>query len=266
MSGILAANICTLYFNYLCHIPCSFAGFYIVKQYLRRIFKWNISMEYLHWIFHLNISAEYLHGILLIPYSYGNIISLQQHFELDSFIQYVGRLPSLPSSSRRGCSSVRGHYIGFCKIGAQWFRFDNAVVHRVTLLHSYCINLTIYRRRDTPGYDTSTDLTIIPELQKSVILNRHNSQSNNITEDPKSSNSSKPPIISGNDPDLAPHPEPPKTPAIKPERPTRSQPYRSKKEYVVYYGMDSQSSSDEGKPDRTHPDEEYVPPSNKGMK
>ena len=181
-------------------------------------------------------------GIFLIAYSYANIIFLQQHFKLDSFIQYVGRLPSLPSSSRRGRFSVRGHYIGFQKIGAQWFRFDDAVVHRITLLHSYCINLAIYRRRDTPGYDTSTDLTIIPELQKSVILNRRNSQSNNVTEDPKSSNSSKPPVISGNDPDLGPHPQPPKTPAIKPERPTRSQPYRSKKEYVVYYEMDSQCS------------------------
>ena len=203
-------------------------------------------------------------GILLIAYSYGNIIFLQQHFELDSFIQYIGRLPSLPSSSRQGRSSVRGHYIGFHKIGVQWFRFDDAVVHRVTLLHSYSINLAIYRRLDTPGYDTSTDLTIIPKLQKSIILNRRNSQSRNITEDPKSSESNKPPLISGNDPDLDPHP--PKTPAIKPERPTHSQPYRSKKEYVVYYGMDSQSSSDEAKPDHTHPDEEYVPPSNKGMK
>ena len=218
------------------------------------------------WIFHLNISAEYLHGIFLIAHSYGNIIFLQQHFKLDFFIQYVGHLPSLPSSSRRGHSSVRGHYIGFRKIGAQWFKFDDAVVHRITLLHSYCINLTIYRRLDTPGYDTSTDLTIIPKLQKSVILNRHNSQSNNVTEDPKSSNSGKLPVISGNDPDLDPHPQPPKTPAIRPEWPTCSQPYRSKKEYIVYYGMDSQSSSNEAKPDRIHPDEEYVPPSNKGMK
>ena len=196
----------------------------ICAEYSSGIFQRNICIGYFSWIFQLNISAEYLQGIFLIAHSYGNIISLQQHFELDSFIQYVSHLPFLPSSFRRGRSSVRGHYIGFRKIGAQWFRFDDAVVHRVTLLHSYCINLTIYRRRDTPGYDTSTDLTIIPELQKSVILNRCNSQSNNVTEDPKSSNSSKPPVISGNDPDLGPHPQPPKTPAIKPERPTHSQP------------------------------------------
>ena len=162
--------------------------------------------------------------------------------------------------------SVRGHYIGFRKIGAQWFRFDDAVVHQVNLLQSYCINLAIYRRQDTPGYDMSTDLTIIPQLQKSIILNRRNSQSNNFTEDPNSSNSIKPPLISPNNSDLPADPDPPKTPVIKLEKPTCSQPYRSKKKYVVYYGMDSQSSSDEGKPDRTHPDEEYVPPSAKGTK
>ena len=68
-----------------------------------------------------------------------------------------------------------GHYIGFRKINDEWFHFDDGVVHRVQILHKYNVNLVVYRRNDTPAFMPPVDLSGIPHLQKSVVLNRKNS-------------------------------------------------------------------------------------------
>ena len=54
------------------------------------------------------------------------------------------------------------------------------------------------------------------------------------------------------------------TGSLKLEVPTRSQPNRGNKSYVLYYGIGSESSSDENIEDRTHSDSEYVQPKSRG--
>ena len=130
-------------------------------------------------------------------------------------------------------------------------------------MQAYNINLAIYRHSDTPPYDTSTDLTIIPQLGKPVILNRCKDEATD-SADP----SGQPPLISGQGDTgnvVSSSSNSTKT-TVKPEWPTRVQPYRKNKEYVVYYAMDSDSSSNEPTTDKTHPDEKYVPLNLKGIK
>ena len=128
-------------------------------------------------------------------------------------------------------------------------------------MQAYIINLTIYQCYDTPGYDTSTDLTVIPELGKPVILNR---RKNDVGDSVP--HGGKPPLISeeGDQGDVLPSSSKSTMASVRPEHPTRVQPYRRNKEYIVYYAMDSESSSDEPTTDKMHPDEEYIPPSLKG--
>ena len=131
-------------------------------------------------------------------------------------------------------------------------------------MRAYNINLAIYCRYDTPGYDMLMDLTIILELGKPVILNRHKTDENTSNVDDSLDNGGKPALISGDQADVASSSTKSDSTSLQPEHPTHSQPYRSKKDYVVYYAMDSDSSSDELRPDKTHPDQEYIPPSLKG--
>ena len=84
------------------------------------------------------------------------------NYVLDSFIQYVGRLPT---TQTRDCS-VRAHYIGFHKMGNNWYRFDDVVVHKVTLMCAYSVNLVIYCMPEVPAYDPPMSLDAIPELRK----------------------------------------------------------------------------------------------------
>ena len=94
--------------------------------------------------------------------------AFQQDYQLDSFVQCVDHLPTVRT---RDCS-LHAHYIAFQKMGDQWFCFNDGVVHKVNLLQTYSINLVIYRLENTEGYNPPMDLSSIPELGKSVVLNR----------------------------------------------------------------------------------------------
>lgn len=189
----------------------------------------------------------------------------QVNFTLDSFIQYVGRLPTSRTRSR----NVRGHYIGFRRINDNWYRFDDAVVHQINRQNSYSVNLVIYRRQDVPQFISGSDLSCIHVLGPVTILNRKSatanvkdSMSKDNEDNVNGSERLKPPLIT-------PSKESPKestkysTP-LKPEHPDRVQPSRGNKDFVIYYAYDSLSSSDEEPVDRTHTDHEYIPPRNKG--
>ena len=177
---------------------------------------------------------------------------------MDCFIQYTARLRQ--SRTRRG--SVQGHYIAFRQIEQEWYRFDDAVVHKVDLNRSYSVNLVIYRRHDMPAYICPASLANVKLLQRAVPLNRKPpGKANNSSDEPSSSK--KPNLItpdSSNSGAPAAHGS-----KLKPEAPTRSQPTRANKAYVVYYSIGSESSSDENVEDRTHTDSEYVQPKSKGM-
>ena len=98
-----------------------------------------------------------------------------------------------------------------------------------------------------------------PYRSRSVPLNRRLKPK--VTED-ETSSSSKPPLIT---PDERTSPKARSaTGSLKVEVPTRSQPNRGNKSYVVYYGIDSESSSDENIEDKMHSDSEYVQPKSRG--
>ena len=181
------------------------------------------------------------------------------HYALDSFIQYTARLLTV----RLRESKWHGHYIAFRKMGDQWLRFDDAVVHRVQLQRNYNVNLVIYRHQDRDPYISPLDLTQIPSLGRSVILNRKTTSAQSVAPPDKSSPaSSRPSLITY---EAGPSTiEPVDSPMIKPKMPTHQQPGRASKEYVVYYGIDSKSSDEENSVDRTHPDSEYIPENPKG--
>ena len=194
--------------------------------------------------FAMNISSEYLCRIF------------QVHYTLDSFIQYVGRLPTSRTRSR----NVRGHYIGFRRMGQQWYRFDDGVVHKINIQRRYNVNLVFYRRQDIPPFISGADLSRIPTLGKVTVLNRKPSLRNAQDGDKKPDISSRPPLITP----AAEKASPKIMTPLPVEHPERIQPSRHHKDYVVYYPYDSLSSSDDEIIDRTHRDEEYKPPKNKG--
>ena len=160
-------------------------------------------------------------------------------------------------------SKRRGHYITFRKIREQWLRFDDAVIHCVQLQRSYNVNLVIYRHQDRDAYVSPLDLTQIPSLGRSVILNRKTPSAQLVALSQKSSpTSGRPSLITY---EAGPSTRDPIDSAMmKPEMPTHQQPGRASKEYVVYYGVDSQSSDKENSIDKTHPDSEYIPDNPKG--
>ena len=113
-------------------------------------------------------------------------------------------------------------------------------------------------------------LESIPELGKSIILNRKKSDNNIEPSNNKnlrssgSMNEGPPPLISSQastSTNGATHSE---SQTLGPEILTRRQPSRGSKDFVVYFGADSQSSGDEAPPDRTHPDTDYIPDDNTG--
>ena len=188
---------------------------------------------------------------------------MQSNFSLDGFIQYVGRLPTRGRTHR----NVRGHYIGFRKIGPNWYRFDDGVVHRVDLQAHYNVNLVMYRHQDTPAFISGADLSSVPVLGKVTILNRKpkpfvpQPQDNDIPDEVPEN--TRPPLITKTDPE--PKSAEKSSNTLKPERPQRHQPSRANKAYVLYYAPDSLSSSQEDIVDKTHSDSEYIPPNKKGM-
>ena len=181
-------------------------------------------------------------------------------YELDSFIQYVRRLPTICTRSKNVC----GHYIRFRKINGEWFRFDDGVVHQVQIQREYNVNLVVYRWNDTPAFMPPVDLSGIPHLQKSVVLNWKNSSGD--TNDNKNTNgtsSQRPPLITPSSTDGNGVCSAGNLPSI--EKPQRMQPYRQNKDYVVYYAPDSTSSSEEPMEDCTHSDTDYIPPKSAGI-
>ena len=159
---------------------------------------------------------------------------------------------------------MRGHYIGFRKINDEWFRFDDGVVHRVQILHEYNVNLVVYRRNDTPAFMPAVDLSGIPHLQKSVVLNRKNSGGDaNDNENTNGTSSQRPPLITLSSTDGNGVWSAGNLPSI--EKPQRMQPYRQNKDFVVYYTPDSTSSSEEPMEDPTHSDTDYIPPKSAGI-
>ena len=181
-------------------------------------------------------------------------------YELDSFIQYFGRLPTIRTRSK----NVRGHYIGFRKINDEWFCFDDGVVHRVQIQQEFNVNLVVYRRNDTPAFMPPVDLSGIPHLQKSVVLNRKNSSGDaNDNKTTNGTSSQRPPLITPSSTDGNGVRSAANLPSI--EKPQRMQPYRRNKDYVVYYAPNSTSSSEEPMEDRTHSDTDYIPPKSAGI-
>ena len=159
---------------------------------------------------------------------------------------------------------MRGHYIGFRKINDERFCFNDAVVHQVQILREYNVNLVVYRRNDTPAFLPPIDLSGIPHLQKSVVLNRKNSGVN--TNDKKNTNdtsSQRPPLITPSSTDGNGVWSASNLSSI--EKPQGTQPYRQNKDYIVYYTPNSTSSSEEPMEDHTHSDTDYIPPKSAGI-
>ena len=125
------------------------------------------------------------------------------------------------------------------------------------------MNLVIYKCQDRDPYVSPLDLTQIPSLGRSVILNRKTANAQSVAPPDKLSPlSGRPSLITY---EAGPSTmDPVDSPMMKPKMPTHQQPGRASKEYVVYYGIDSQSSDEENSVDRTHPDSEYIPENPKG--
>ena len=156
-----------------------------------------------------------------------------------------------------------GHYIAFRKIEEQWLWFDDAVIHHVQLQRSYNVNLVIYRSQDRDAYISPLDLMQIPSLGRSVILNRKTPNAQSVAPSQKSSSTSGRPSLIMYEAGSSTR-DTIDSAMMKPEMPTHQQPGRASKEYVVYYGVDSQSSDKENSIDKTHPNSEYIPDNPKG--
>ena len=173
-------------------------------------------------------------------------------------MQYTARL----SAVRTWESKRRGHYIAFCQIQGVWYRFDDAIVHSVVLQPSYNVNIVIYKWGDQLDYHSAVDLSHVPRLGRSVILNRSNKKSpSEQAADQVAEEIQRPPLIT-------PEKNTPSTStqgiALTAEHPTRCQPKRGDKDYVIYYADDSQSSDEENIVDKTHSDSEYTPSKHRG--
>ena len=189
-------------------------------------------------------------------------LCFQTNYVLDSFIHYVGRLPTTRTRDR----SVRAHYIAFCKMGDTWYRFDDGVVHKVTLMHAYSVNLVIYHMAEVPPYDPPMSLAAVPELGRSVILNRKKSETLQNVLTPSLQHPGLPSLITSTETTSSDVGNSMASNGMRPERLTRMQPSRRNKDFVVYFGLDSQSSGEEVPLDHTHPDSDYVPDTNRGLK
>ena len=107
------------------------------------------------------------------------------------------------------------------------------------------------------------DLTQIPSLGRSVILNRKTPSAQSVAPSQNSSPASGRPLLIIYDTGPSTR-DPIDSAMMKPEMPTWQRPGRASKEYVVYYGVDSQSSDEENSIDKTHPNSEYIPDNPKG--
>ena len=87
-------------------------------------------------------------------------------YELESFIEYVGKLPGRQSKSM----AIQAHYVGYQIRDDCVLRFDDAAVHKVDLQEEYNVNLVFYRRSDIPPHAWRTYTDSIPVLTRPVYL------------------------------------------------------------------------------------------------
>ena len=95
----------------------------------------------------MNIKLEYCKStptlVLLLAHEHIALI-FQVLYHLDSFIQYVGQLPTIATHDYRIC----GHYIAFKKVNDTFIRFNDGMVHEVELEVDYTVNLLFYQHDD----------------------------------------------------------------------------------------------------------------------
>ena len=151
-------------------------------------------------------------------------------------------------------------------MGDTWYRFDDGVGHRINLMHVYSVNLVIYHMAEVPPYDLPMSLAAVPELGKSVILNRKKTETPQNAPTPSLQNPGRPSLITPTETTSSDVGNSMASNGIRPERPMCMQPSRRNKDFVVYFGLDSQSSGEEAPPDCTHPDSDFVPNTNRGLK
>ena len=95
----------------------------------------------------MNIKLKYCNcthtHVLVIPHEHICRI-FQVLYHLDSFLQYVGQLPTIATHDYRICR----HYIAFKKVNDTFVRFNDGLVHKVELEVDYTVNLLFYQRDD----------------------------------------------------------------------------------------------------------------------
>ena len=133
-------------------------------------------------------------------------------------------------------------------------------------MRAYSVNLVIYRMAEVPAYDPPMSLAAIPELGKSVILNRMKSETLQNALTPSLQNPGHPALITSTETSTSDVGNSMASNGMRPERPMHMQPSRKNKDFVVYFRLDSQSSGEEAPPDPTHPDSDYVSDTNRGLK
>ena len=133
-------------------------------------------------------------------------------------------------------------------------------------MHAYSVNLVIYRMAEVPAYDPPMSLAAVPELGKSVILNRKKSETLQNALTPSLQNPGWPSLITSTETSSSDVGNSMASNGMRPERPMRMQPSWKNKDFVVYFGLDNQSLVEEAPLDRTHPDSDYVPDTNRGLK
>ena len=189
----------------------------------------------------------------------------QIHYNLESFIEYIGRIPSIRTRE----TSVRAHYVCYKKVEAQWLRMDDASVHKVDLMTDYNINLLFYRRANVPIQTWNLYLDFLPSWRP-YNMPAHPALNNSVDSNASSNFSRgsysralpfKPPLITHEE--LSP-PRPQEPVLMTPENPSRVQPKRQSSTYSQFVpDTDSESST---APASDKEDSEYVPPENKGNK
>ena len=90
---------------------------------------------------------------------------MQEFFELDAFVEYVGRLPS--SNSTR----TRAHYIAYRYVAHHWHQNDDHRCHITNIYGDYKINMAFYKHISTAKHDNFTieDEGIL-NWRKSVVI------------------------------------------------------------------------------------------------
>ena len=113
----------------------------------------------------MNIKLEYCKcthtHVLFIPHEHIRRI-FQVLYHLDSFIQYLGQLPTIATRDYR----IHGHYIAFKKVNDMFIRFNDGMVHEVELEVDYTVNLLFYRCDDVQPMVWDLNFRKIPHYHR----------------------------------------------------------------------------------------------------